>query len=281
MGPSRGNGWNRDTNRKPIHELYAKGELNLQSERPAEPRPMALFTRNGIIRPHGAFKYYTYDQFYRNFDVAGGAKYALGGQNFLSVDLTYGNYSYFYNYHHKDVTNFSSIRRRVYVLPVIRGTYSGNLSTTFPRTSQKRIPSLGKQYPKRRTRISIRSFEISPAYRERKALRIYGFRLCTRRMEPDGSVECDGSGRFVVHQEFGATFTPKVSAMYKLGDFNIRATYSNGFKAPTLKELHDDYITQIGGGPWKHYYGNKDLKPQKSNYYSASVEYQRRTCRSR
>ena len=61
--------------------------------------------------------------------------------------------------------------------------------------------------------------------------------------------------------------------MYKLGDFNIRATYSNGFKAPTLKELHDDYITQIGGGPWKHYYGNKDLKPQKSNYYSASVEY--------
>ena len=80
-------------------------------------------------------------------------------------------------------------------------------------------------------------------------------------------------GRFVVHQEFGATFTPKVSALYKLGDFNIRATYSNGFKAPTLKELHDDYITQIGGGPWKHYYGNKDLKPQKSNYYSASVEY--------
>ena len=36
---------------------------------------------------------------------------------------------------------------------------------------------------------------------------------------------------------------------------------------------YDDYITQIGGGPWKHYYGNKDLKPQKSNYYSASVEY--------
>ena len=64
------------------------------------------FYQKWNYRPHGAFKYYTYDQFYRNFDVAGGAKYALGGQNFLSVDLTYGNYSYFYNYHHKDVTNF-------------------------------------------------------------------------------------------------------------------------------------------------------------------------------
>ena len=39
----RNNGWNRDTNRKPIHELYAKGELNLQSERPAEPLGRWLF----------------------------------------------------------------------------------------------------------------------------------------------------------------------------------------------------------------------------------------------
>ena len=43
MGPSRGNEWNRDTNRKPIHELYVKGELNLQSERPAEPFGRWLF----------------------------------------------------------------------------------------------------------------------------------------------------------------------------------------------------------------------------------------------
>ena len=46
------------------------------------------FYQKWNYRPHGAFKYYTYDQFYRNFDVAGGAKYALGGLNFLSVDLT-------------------------------------------------------------------------------------------------------------------------------------------------------------------------------------------------
>lgn len=150
------------------------------------------FYQKWNYRPHGAFKYYTYDQFYRNFDVAGGAKYTLGGLNFLSVDLTYGNYSYFYNYHHKDVTNFFDPETGLRITRYPGGTYSGNLSTTFPRTSQKRIPPRGKQYPKRRTRISIRSFEISPAYRERESLRIYGFRLCTRRMEPDRSVECDG-----------------------------------------------------------------------------------------
>ena len=37
------------------------------------------FYQKWNYRPHGTFKYYTYDQFYRNFDVAGGAKHALGG----------------------------------------------------------------------------------------------------------------------------------------------------------------------------------------------------------
>ena len=150
------------------------------------------FYQKWNYRPHGTFKYYTYDQFYRNFDVAGGAKYALGGLNFLSVDLTYGNYSYFYNYHHKDVTNFfdpeTGLRITRYpgehILETSQQRFLGQAKSVFhPR---------GKQYPKRRTRISIRSFEIPPAYRERESLRIYGFRLCTRRMESDGSVECDG-----------------------------------------------------------------------------------------
>ena len=106
MGPSRGNGWNRDTNRKPIHELTLRENLTYKVNDRLSLSADGSFYQKWNYRPHGAFKYYTYDQFYRNFDVAGGAKYTLGGLNFLSVDLTYGNYSYFYNYHHKDVTNF-------------------------------------------------------------------------------------------------------------------------------------------------------------------------------
>ena len=30
---------------------------------------------------------------------------------------------------------------------------------------------------------------------------------------------------------------------------------------------YDDYFTQIGGVQWKHFYGNKDLKPLKSYMY--------------
>ena len=40
---------------------------------------MALFYQKWNYRPHGAFKYYTYDQFYRNFDV--GAEMSLEGES--------------------------------------------------------------------------------------------------------------------------------------------------------------------------------------------------------
>ena len=231
------------------------------------------FYQKWNYRLHGAFKYYTYDQFYRNFDVAGGAKYTLGGLNFLSVDLTYGNYSYFYNYHHKDVTNFfdpeTDLRITRYpgehILETSQQRFLGQAKSVF-HLGENNILSAGLEYQydhlksPRRIENGKASVFTASAYVQDE-------------WNPTDRLNVTVGGRFVVHQEFGATFTPKVSAMYKLGDFNIRATYSNGFKAPTLKELHDDYITQIGGGPWKHYYGNKDLKPQKSNYYSASVEY--------
>ena len=65
--------------------------------------------------------------------------------------------------------------------------------------------------------------------------------------------------------------TPKVSALYKLGDFNLRATYSEGFKTPTLKELHYRYIRQMSLVILN--LGNKDLEPQTSRYVSGGVEY--------
>ena len=67
-----------DTNRKPIHELYAKGELTYKVNDRLSLSADGSFYQKWNYRPHGAFKYYTYDQFYRNFDVAGGAKIHIG-----------------------------------------------------------------------------------------------------------------------------------------------------------------------------------------------------------
>jgi len=72
------------------------------------------------------------------------------------------------------------------------------------------------------------------------------------------------------HSEYGAHFTPSLSAMYQTLPVNLRATYARGFKAPTLKELYYNW-DHGGGGPYV--FGNPDLKPETSDYVSLSAEY--------
>ena len=72
--------------------------------------------------------------------------------------------------------------------------------------------------------------------------------------------------------QFGFRLTPKVSAMLSLGsDIRLRATWSQGFKTPTPKELYYRYVRNMNGTYL--YLGNEDLRPQTSNYYALSGEY--------
>ena len=71
------------------------------------------------------------------------------------------------------------------------------------------------------------------------------------------------------NQQFGLHLTPKVSAMWSLGDMTLRASWAQGFKSPTPKELHYRYMSTMAG----LCLGNTSLKPQTSNYFSLSAEY--------
>lgn len=78
--------------------------------------------------------------------------------------------------------------------------------------------------------------------------------------------------RLTRNEGFGFRLTPKLSAMLKLGDgLRLRATWSQGFKTPTPKELHYQYIKNMNGVYL--YLGNTDLKAQHSNYFGVSAEY--------
>jgi outer membrane receptor for ferrienterochelin and colicins len=78
--------------------------------------------------------------------------------------------------------------------------------------------------------------------------------------------------RYNYHQTFGTHLTPKATLMYSTGHINIRATYSAGFRAPGLDELYYHYFSVNRGKP-QISFGNKDLKPEKSNYFSMNAEY--------
>ena len=77
--------------------------------------------------------------------------------------------------------------------------------------------------------------------------------------------------RYIYHETFKNRFTPKLSLMYSPGAFNFRATYSSGFRAPSLEEL---YYNKEKNGTLSA--GNINLKPEKSNYYAINGEFMSR-----
>lgn len=78
--------------------------------------------------------------------------------------------------------------------------------------------------------------------------------------------------RYTYHEEFGSHFSPKVALMYSPGRFNFRATYSRGYRAPGLDELYYHYFS-VNRGKAQVSFGNTDLNPETSNYFSLNAEY--------
>lgn len=78
--------------------------------------------------------------------------------------------------------------------------------------------------------------------------------------------------RLTHHETFNNHLSPKVTLMYAPGNFRFRATYSAGFRAPGLDELYYHYYSVNRGKP-QIVFGNQDLSPEKSNYFSLNAEY--------
>ena len=78
--------------------------------------------------------------------------------------------------------------------------------------------------------------------------------------------------RLTHHETFKNHLTPKATMMYAPGNFRFRATYSAGFRAPGLDELYYHYFS-VNRGKAQISFGNQDLKPEKSNYFSLNAEY--------
>lgn len=85
-----------------------------------------------------------------------------------------------------------------------------------------------------------------------------------RKLNIVAGVRADKVTRYKMH------FTPKLSVMYRPWAFvTARAGYSQGYRAPNLKELYQEWT--MGG--LIQMYGNPNLKPEVGSQLSASVEY--------
>lgn len=232
----------------------------------------ASFYQKWMYRIRGPYRYVLNDFFYRNQSYGVNARYNLAGYNYLSAEISYDRYNYYYDYTSRETTDDfdkeTGLRITHYpgerilqteqqqILALVKGVFY---------LKQKNILNAGIEYkhdilkaPHRIVTERANAYTIS-AYAQDE------WDVCK-------DFNITAGVRAVYHKEFGAKLTPKVSALYKLRDFNLRGTYSYGFKAPTLKELYYNYVGNMMG-KLKSYYGNTDLKPQTSNYGSVGIEY--------
>lgn len=225
-----------------------------------------------IHRPSGFPQWQLKNFYYEDKNYSLDATYRLSTRNTLSTDISYGSYSYFYDYTQREYTDFFDENGiRIVFFPgdrVLQSSQRRLLSRVKGvfRLGEKHIISGGAEYNHETLAAPLR---LSGGERA-SAYTLSAYAQDEINITPEFNIT--PGIRFVHHKAFGQIATPKISTMYKLGNFNLRGTYSCGFKTPTVKELYYSYLATIMTR-MKAYYGNENLRPQLSSYFALGAEF--------
>lgn len=244
-------------------ELYAEGSYH----------------RRNIYRPQGKYPKYDvtyYDMQYQNSAAAIGGKWKHG-KNLMTLDVDWNKHAYFHQF--TSITTTDGIDN------------NGNFVLDFPYfPGQRQLQSDQQRFTTHLKGIfqlpydNLLSAGIEYRYDWLKAPTsidgqkasdnteaVYVQDEWQTRLSDLVRWQVTGGLRLIRNQQFGWHLSPKLSTKVSIGDVNLRASWSQGFKTPTLKEQRYRYVremTQI-----ILYLGNMDLKPQRSNYFSLGAEY--------
>ncbi|MBQ3753694.1 MAG: TonB-dependent receptor [Prevotella sp.] len=243
----------------PDVELYADGTLYWKR----------------IYRPsghHPGVDVKTWDLQYDNLSVSAGGKWKLNATDVITLDADWKRHAY--NYVYTDTT-------------LTDGYVKGRFTNYYPY-----FPGdVELQSDQRLTNVSLKGVFSLPWDQRLSAGIDYRYDWLKAPMRVAGGKATDNTEALYVQDElemlnplsltaglrltrnegFGLRLTPKLSAMLKVGDLRLRATWSQGYKTPTPKELHYQYIRNMNGVYL--YLGNTGLKAQHSNYFGVSGEY--------
>lgn len=228
-----------------------------------------------IYRPSGkyaAVDVKTYDLQYSNASAALGGKWKLNSTDALTLDVNWDRHAYYYNF--TDTTLIDGYINGKYTpyypyFPGQTDLQSDQQRTMAALKGVFRLPyantlSAGLEWRYDWLKAPIRVVD-GKASDHTEAVYVQDeFNL----LDP---LQITAGLRLNRNEGFGFKLTPKVSAMLSLGDFRLRAAWSQGFKTPTPKELHYRYIREMAGTYL--YLGNTALKPQTSDYFSLGGEY--------
>lgn len=224
-----------------------------------------------VARSHGQWSYLPNDFYYRNYGFTVGGKYKLNERNYLTADVSYDRYGYFYDYKLQEVTDYFKDGNRITYYPGQRIKQSlqrqvlGQAKGVF-YFGKRHILNAGFEY--------LYNHLESPHHIDGDKASVYTLAAYAQEeWTPVEKLVMTVGARATVHKETGVNLSPKASILYKISNFHLRASYALGYKSPTVKELYYNYTATLGGGVLTAYHGNKDLKAQTSQYTSVGLEY--------
>ena len=214
----------------------------------------------------------TWDLQYDNSSVSAGGQWKLNDTDIITLDADWKRHAY--NYVYTDTT-------------LTDGYVNGRFTNFFPYFPGDKELQSDQQL----TNVSLKGVFTLPYEQKLSTGLDYRYDWLKAPMRVAGGKATDNTEALYLQDElallnplyltaglrltrnegFGFRLTPKISAMLKLGDLRLRATWSQGYKTPTPKELHYQYIKNMNGVYL--YLGNTDLKAQYSNYLGMSLEY--------
>ena len=230
--------------------------------------------RKGIYRPKGKYPKYdvkTFDLKYENASAALGGQWRTGRGDLLTLDIDWAQHAYYHAFTSTTLTEGFDA--------------DGLLILDFPYFAGQRLLQSNQQ----RTTAQLKGVFNFPNHRLSAGLeaRFDHLKAPTSLASRTASDNTEalyvqdewsqlhwlwltGGLRLCRNEGFGWRLTPKLSAMARLGNVRLRATWSQGFKTPTLKEMNYRYIREMTNIVM--YLGNENLKPQTSNYFSLGGE---------
>ncbi len=238
------------------------------------------YYRKGIYRPKGKYPKYdvkTFDLKYRNASASVGGKWQASF-GVITLDVDWNKHAYYHAFTSTTLAEgFDEQGKLILDFPYFAGQQSlqsnqertmAHLKGVFPLPYNHRLSAgIEARYDYLKAPTSIAG---KTADDNTEAIYVQDEWNCAV-----------GSGSATVHltpglrlnrnQGFGMRLTPKLSAMLSTGQLRLRATWSQGFKTPTLKERNYRYIREMTTTIM--YLGNPDLGAQTSNYFSLNGEY--------
>lgn len=208
---------------------------------------------------------YGFDMKYVDYSFGAGTKYLLKNNGLITLDWNTDRFEYFKSYlketKDKNGVTFMPgdeefVRRQKYNNINLKGTFNAGKFNKVTVGSEYKVDNL-----------------YAPADSIGGSRNVYTLAFYAQdEINLFGKLNIVPGVRYIYNETFKNRVTPKVSAMYTLHDFNFRVSYATGFKTPELKQLFmKTEVTSKGKTTLS--VGNKDLKPESSNYYSVNAEY--------